>query len=118
MQAHVFAPHHHHGDPVAIHAHIAEYDHSEVEHGDTSTHAQLTEDHDHHHLHDHADEAAVRKQRSSRISTDFVAVLPDIPSLVLAIECPVVSRISHPFVPFQTGPPGVVASRGPPLPTV
>lgn len=114
MQAHCFAPHHDHHDFVADHVH------SESERPEASPDAQLT--HDHHHQHslhdhlDHLDHAEVRTQRSPRTSPDLVAILPLVTSFSFTTRCPADSRISHPFVPFQTGPPGVVASRGPPIP--
>lgn len=114
MQTHAFATHHHHGlnDPTHSHEAIHQYSHEyDVDH---SQQCELTSD-QHNHWHCHTSDIGVKLTRSNRDISDFVGILPTPVVVEILSEQSAPLRVSHPFIPFQTGPPGNVSSRGPPV---
>lgn len=116
MQIHAFAPHHHHDDLFAsAHSHEVSAVHiHEHELGDSHQN-ELTSDHHHHHWHEHSDDVGTKPPRSNRGAPDVVGILATPLIFNFSTECSVPSRVCHPFIPFQTGPPGFFSSRGPPV---
>lgn len=113
MQAHALVPHHHY-EELSFHTHQAVDEHS-TQHGFAGiAHGQITHNHDHFHLHDHGNALESKLPRLSRYMPEYAAILPaafSFDSLRIVITF---SRVSHPFIPFKTGPPDSIASRGPP----
>jgi hypothetical protein len=109
LQFHSFFPHHHHDAFGSSHTHCHELSSDDVHP------CELTSDHHHHHWDSHSDDVGTKPPSSHRIAPDAFAVLPTPFGLALSAGRLVPVRVSHPFVPFQTGPPGSVLSRGPPV---
>lgn len=115
MQVHSLAPHHHHGEHRGFHTHRGHDGHAfEVDSSSDELPPAITDDH-HHHWHGHWEEANTKSPREMRLGVEDSAVLHSPHDFIVERACDLPVRISHPMTPFQTGPPGSILSRGPPV---
>lgn len=115
MQIHALVPHHHHEFLHPASAHEVSRVHSHNHHAEGSGLCEISSDHHHAYEHSHSDEIGTKPPRLQRVGFDFFAILPTALKVAVFVALQIPERICHPFIPFQTGPPSTISSRGPPV---
>jgi hypothetical protein len=116
VQADFSSLHHHHLDAPSEHRHHDSYGDTHFKQEESGVTAHVDSAHDDEFWHSHKSGIDSKPERSNVTDSVPLALLPTGPGWTSFSEIPNGSVFAHPFVPFATGPPGQLSSRGPPVP--